>query len=61
MIPAVFSCLLLYYSPSLNHNLAYYNLTWRTESFQPVITYKLRFKVSKVGILEKGFSRDIVR
>ena len=36
-------------SPSLNHNLAHYNLTWSTESFSPITAYKLRFKVSKVS------------
>eukprot|EP00090_Calanus_glacialis_P044461 TRINITY_DN7935_c0_g1_i1.p1 TRINITY_DN7935_c0_g1~~TRINITY_DN7935_c0_g1_i1.p1 ORF type:complete len:540 (-),score=51.18 TRINITY_DN7935_c0_g1_i1:141-1760(-) len=39
---------LVFTSPSLNHNLAHYNLTWRTESFSPIIAYKLRFKLAKV-------------
>ena len=37
-------------SPSLNHNLAHYELTWRTESFVPVTAYKLRFRLAKVLI-----------
>ena len=39
---------LVFTSPSLNHNLAHYNLTWRTESFSPILAYKLRFKLAKV-------------
>jgi len=39
---------LVFTSPSLNHNLAHYNLTWTTDSFSPILAYKLRFKVSKV-------------
>lgn len=41
-------------SPSLNHNLAHYNLTWSTESFSPITAYKLRFKVSKVENASEG-------
>ena len=40
---------LVFTSPSLNHNLEHYNLTWRTDSFSPIIAYKLQFKVSKVS------------
>jgi len=39
---------LVFTSPSLNHNLAHYELTWRTESFVPVLAYKLRFRLAKV-------------
>ena len=43
--------MILIISPSLNHNLAHYELTWRTESFVPVTAYKLRFRLAKVLIL----------
>ena len=42
---------LVFTSPSLNHNLAHYNLTWRSDSFSPIVAYKLRFKVAKVNHL----------
>ena len=40
--------MILIISPSLNHNLAHYELTWRTESFVAVTAYKLRFRLAKV-------------
>jgi len=39
---------LVFTSPSLNHNLAHYNLTWRSESISPILAYKLRFRLAKV-------------
>ena len=50
---------LVFTSPSLNHNLAHYNLTWSTDSFSPITAYKLRFKVSKVRI-KKWFIKNIL-
>ena len=43
--------MILIISPSLNHNLAHYELTWRTESFVAVTAYKLRFRLAKVIII----------
>jgi len=49
---------LVFTSPSLNHNLAHYELTWRTESFVPVTAYKLRFRLAKVDNSSTGHSTD---
>ena len=45
---------LVFTSPSLNHNLAHYNLTWRTESVSTILAYKLIFKLAKVTLFFIG-------
>ena len=40
--------MLVFTSPTLNHNLDHFNLTWTTESFSPILAYKIKFKISKV-------------